>query len=378
MLGRGHCQFVYSRQTRQWLSQQEMDRDRGTTVDRNLGSRHPTLAVCDANECRETEPHAVAAGYWMKVSCLECFVKSGSHRSHDATLEFGYVSRERPRCRPCPVECMAGEAAGRRPLAREMVGRGAGRVISSCSSHGKDGADARARYPRTNGRLTGRRGHGGARHGQRRTRAPRLVASPHLQSPGRPAVRTPVLADSREFVPTWRSPSSHSVPQKFAPVASSDHLTPSPPRRDAGMTPRPDHGRSQNHSQWLASAVSASCQIFRISGAFPAAELQSERPGDGLRRSPSLPDAGLRNRRCGRSVTKYTRPGGGASHPHFSRPPFLTDEGNEATAARFGDKRGLVRASRMAPCRRRTEAARKPCRRAILRCATALPPREHE
>ncbi len=208
----------------------------------------------------------------------------------------------------------------------------------------------------------------------------RLASSPvsSLQSPGRPAVRTPVLADSREFVPTWRSPSSHSVPQKFAPVASSDHLTPSPPRRDAGMTPRPDHGRSQNHSQWLASAVSASCQIFRISGAFPAAELQSERPGDGLRRSPSLPDAGLRNRRGGRSVTKYTRPGGGASHPHFSRPPFLTDEGNEATAARFGDKRGLVRASRMAPCRRRTEAARKPCRRAILRCATALPPREHE
>ncbi|PWI73988.1 hypothetical protein PCL_09264 [Purpureocillium lilacinum] len=317
-----------------------MDRDRGTTVDRNLGSRHPTLAVCDANECRKTEPHVITAGYWMKVSCLECFVKSGSHRSHDARLEFGYVSRVRRQA---------------------TIGKGDG-WSRSRSSH-LELQQPWERWSRRKGAIsedewatdwaTGPWGGHAMGSGGRG----RLASPPRLTSS--------LQAGQR-------------VPQKFAPVASSDHLTPSPPRRDAGMTPRPDHGRSQNHSQWLASAVSASCQIFRISGAFPAAELQSERPGDGLRRSPSLPDAGLRNRRGGRSVTKYTRPGGGASHPHFSRPPFLTDEGNEATAARFGDKRGLVRASRMAPCRRRTEAARKPCRRAILRCATALPPREHE
>jgi len=230
MLVRGHCQFVNSRQTRQWLSQQEMDRDRGTTVDRNLGSRHPTLAVCDPNECRETEPHAVAAGYWMKVSCLECFVKSGSHRSHDATLEFGYVSRERSRCRPCPVECMAGEAAGRRPLAREMVGRGAGRVISSCSSHGKDGADARARYPRANGRLTGRRGE---RHGRRRrTRAPRLAASPRLQSPV-----SSLLAGQR-YVPPY-SPTHVSSCQPGAPPRHTVSRKSSRPSRLPTTSPHP-------------------------------------------------------------------------------------------------------------------------------------------
>lgn len=228
MLGRGHCQFVNSRQTRQWLSQQEMDRDRGTTVDRNLGSRHPTLAVCDANECRETEPHAVAAGYWMKVSCLECFVKSGSHRSHDATLEFGYVSRERPRCRPCPVECMAGEAAGRRPLAREMVGRGAGRVISSCSSHGKDGADARARYPRTNGRLTGRRGHGGG-HAMGSGGRGRLASPPRLTSS---------LQAGQRYVPPY-SPTHVSSCQPGAPPRHTVSRKSSRPSRLPTTSPHP-------------------------------------------------------------------------------------------------------------------------------------------